>query len=48
MGILEMIIILLILGWIIGLIFKIGGKIIHIVLVVAAILLIARLLGIGV
>lgn len=47
MNILEIIIAVLVLGWLIGLIFKVGGKIIHIVLVIALILLLARLLGIG-
>jgi len=47
MNILEILIALLVIGWLIGLIFKVGGKIIHIVLVIALILLVVRLLGIG-
>lgn len=47
MNILEILIALLVIGWLIGLIFKVGGKIIHIVLVIALIFLVVRLLGIG-
>ena len=45
MGILDIILIILILGWIGGFAFKIGGGLIHILLVVFVIVLIARLLG---
>lgn len=45
MGILEIIIILLIVGWLGGYSLKIGGGLIHLLLVIAVIILIARLLG---
>jgi hypothetical protein len=48
MGILDIIIILLILGWLGGFVFHIGGGLIHILLVIAVIILVARLLGFNV
>lgn len=45
MNILNIIIILLILSWIGGLSFHIGGGLIHILLVIAVIIFIVRLLG---
>jgi hypothetical protein len=45
MGILDIIIILLIVGWLGGFAFHIGGGLIHLLLVVAVIVLIVRLLG---
>ena len=48
MGILDIIIILLVLGWLGGFAFHVGGGLIHILLVIAVIVLIARLLGFNV
>jgi hypothetical protein len=48
MGILDIIIILLVLGWLGGFAFHIGGGLIHILLVIAVIILVARLLGFNV
>jgi len=48
MGILDIIIILLVLGWLGGFTFHIGGGLIHILLVIAVIVLVARLLGFNV
>lgn len=45
MGLLDIIIILLILGWLGGFSFHIGGGLIHILLVIAVIILVVRLLG---
>jgi len=45
MGILDIIIILLIIGWLGGFSLGIGGGLIHLILVIAVIILIARLLG---
>jgi hypothetical protein len=45
MGILDIIIILLVVGWLGGFAFHIGGGLIHLLLVVAVIVLIVRLLG---
>lgn len=47
MGILDIIIIILILAWLGGLSFHIAGGLIHLLLIIAVILLIARLLGVG-
>lgn len=47
MGILDLLIIILILSWIGGFSFHIAGGLIHILIVIAVILLIFRLLGIG-
>jgi hypothetical protein len=46
MGILDIIIVLLIIGWLGGFSFHIGGGLIHLLLVIALIVLVARLLGI--
>lgn len=46
MGILDIIIILLVIGWLGGFSFHVGGGLIHLLLVIALIVLIARLLGI--
>ncbi len=46
MGILDIIIIILILGWLGGFAFKLGGGLIHILLVIAVIVIVLRLLGI--
>jgi len=45
MGLLDIIIIILVIGWIGGFALQIGGGLIHILLVIAVIILIARLLG---
>ncbi len=45
MGILDIIIIILLISWVGGFAFKIGGGIIHLILVIAAIIFIARLFG---
>lgn len=45
MGLLDIILIILILSWIGGFSFHVGGQLIHILLVVAVIILVARLLG---
>jgi len=46
MGLLDIIIILLVIGWLGGFSLKIGGGLIHILLVIAVIILVARLLGV--
>lgn len=48
MGILDIIIILLVISWLGGFSLKIGGGLIHIILVIAVIVLVARLLGVRV
>jgi hypothetical protein len=45
MGILDIIIILLVIGWLGGFSFHIGGGLIHLLLVIAVIILVVRLLG---
>lgn len=45
MGILELILLLLVLSWAGGLIFNIGGGLIHLLLVAAVVIFIARLLN---
>lgn len=47
MGILDLIIIILILAWIGGFSFHVAGGLIHLLIVIAVILLVIRLLGIG-
>ncbi len=48
MGILDIIIILLVVSWLGGFSLKIGGGLIHLLLVIAVIVLIARLLGVSI
>lgn len=48
MGILDIIIILLIISWLGGFTLKIGGGLIHLILVIAVVVFIARLLGLKV
>ena len=48
MGILDIIIILLVISWLGGFTLKIGGGLIHLLLVVAVIVLVARLLGVSI
>ncbi len=45
MGILDFIIIILVISWLGGFAFKIGGGLIHLILVIAVIVFVARLLG---
>jgi len=47
MGILDIIIIVLLIAWIGGFSFHVAGGLIHILIIIAIILLIIRLLGIG-
>jgi len=47
MGVLDIIIILLVISWLGGFSLKIGGGLIHLILVVAVIIFIARLLGVS-
>lgn len=47
MGLLDLIIIILIIAWIGGFSFHFAGGLIHILIVIALVLLIIRLLGIG-
>ena len=48
MGLLDIIIIVLIIGWLGGFSLKIGGGLIHLLLVIAVIILLARLLGVNI
>jgi len=48
MGTLDLIIIILVIAWLGGFSLKIGGGIIHLLLVIALIVLVARFLGINV
>jgi len=45
MGILDIIIIILVVSWLGGFAFHIGGGLIHLLLVIAVIILVVRLLG---
>lgn len=45
MGLLDIIIIILIIGWLGGFSFHVGGGLIHLLLVIAVIILVVRLLG---
>jgi len=45
MGILDIIIVILVISWLGGFAFHIGGGLIHLLLVIAVIILIARILG---
>lgn len=46
MGLLDIIIVVLIVAWLGGFSLKIGGGLIHLLLIVAVIVLLARLLGV--
>lgn len=48
MGILDIIIIILIISWLGGFSLHIGGGLIHLLLVIAVVVIIARLLGVNV
>jgi len=45
MGLLDIIIVVLIIAWLGGFSLKVGGGLIHLILVIALIVLVARLLG---
>lgn len=47
MGILDIILILLVISWLGGFSLKIGGGLIHILLLIAVIVLVMRLLGVS-
>lgn len=47
MGLFEIIIILLVIAWLGGFSLKVGGGLIHLLLIIAVIILIARLLGVS-
>jgi hypothetical protein len=47
MGILDIIVILLIISWLGGFSLHVGGGLIHLLLVIAVIILVVRLLGLG-
>jgi hypothetical protein len=48
MGLLDILIIILVIAWLGGFSLHIGGGIIHLLLVIALIVLVARLLGVGI
>lgn len=48
MGILDIIIVILIISWLGGFALHFGGGLIHLLLVIALIVLVARLLGVGI
>lgn len=48
MGLLDIIIILLVISWLGGFSLHVGGGLIHLLLIIAVIVLIARLLGVNV
>lgn len=48
MGLLDIIIILLIVGWLGGYSLHIGGQLVHLLLVIAVIVLVARFMGVRV
>lgn len=48
MSLLDIVIVLLILSWLGGFALKIGGGLIHLLLVIAVVIFIARLLGVSI
>lgn len=48
MGLLDIVIIILIIAWLGGFSLGIGGGLIHIILVIAVVVIIARLLGVSI
>ncbi len=48
MGLLDIIIILLVISWLGGFSLKVGGGLIHLLLIVAVVVFVARLLGVNV
>jgi hypothetical protein len=47
MGILDIIILILVISWLGGFAFHIGGGLIHVILVIALIIFVARILGVN-
>jgi hypothetical protein len=45
MGILDILIVILVISWLGGFAFRIGGGLIHLILIIAVIIFVARLLG---
>lgn len=48
MGLLDIIIVVLIISWLGGFSLKVGGALIHLLLVIAILVFVARLLGFGI
>jgi len=48
MGLLDLIIIILVISWLGGFTLHLGGDLIHLILVIALIVLVARLLGVNI
>lgn len=48
MGLLDIIIIILVISWLGGFTLHLGGDLIHLILVIALIVLVARLLGVNI
>jgi hypothetical protein len=48
MGLLDLIIIILVISWLGGFTLHIGGDLIHLILIIALIVLVARLLGVNI
>ena len=48
MGLLDIIIVLLIIGWLGGYSLHIGGQLVHLLLVIAVVVLVARFIGVKV
>lgn len=48
MGLLDIVIVILVISWLGGFSLKLGGGLIHLLLVIALIVFVARMLGVGV
>jgi len=48
MSLLDLIIVILVIAWLGGFSFHVGGELIHLLLVIAVIVLLARLLGVNI
>lgn len=48
MGLLDIIIILLVISWLGGFSLKLGGDLIHLLLIIAVVVLVARFLGVSI
>ena len=48
MGILEILVIILVIAWLGGFVFHIAGKMIHILLIIAAVIIVLKLLGVSI
>lgn len=48
MGLLDIVILILVIAWLGGFAFRIGGGLIHLILVIALIVIVARMLGFSV